>query len=136
MHKTSLIIAKIVFCSSWKICFFSKDRASNGKTEGSHDLCQLLYDVSYIEEKVVFKIRRLSVSKDILYGCGPTWAEMYLIIMIRTDTFLQNKCIPVLLLRHTNKAQWCSATKEINAVEACQKYYRTYHTGSICALTF
>ena len=68
-------------------------------------------------------------------GVGPLskHALMYLIIMIRTDTFLQNKCIPVLLLRHTNKAQWCSATIGINAGEASpspQKYYRTYHTGT------
>ena len=33
MPKTVLIIAQIVFCSSWKICFFSKVRASNGKTD-------------------------------------------------------------------------------------------------------
>ena len=33
MPKTSLISAQIVFWSYWKICFFSKDRASNGRTE-------------------------------------------------------------------------------------------------------
>ena len=31
--KTGLIIAQIVFHSSWKIWFFSKDRDSDGKTE-------------------------------------------------------------------------------------------------------
>ena len=47
------MVAQIVFCSSWKICFFSKDRASNGKTELSLELKskkRALYFALYSQE--------------------------------------------------------------------------------------
>ena len=78
--------------------------------------CVLCWGERSIQNTQTFRVKRHPLR---VWAHLSKHALMYLIIMIRTDTFLQNKCIPVLLLRHTNKAQWCSATIGINAVEAC-----------------